>query len=150
MKLTKRTLRLVLKPMKTNQPAHLIQLSKQLLQCMRESGGIGLSANQVGLRERCFVMNINNRDWFCANPEIVEFGTDLVKFNEGCLSFPGDSCIITRPNQIEVRYQDTQGIWQQEILVGLASRCFQHELDHLNGITMWDRYKEQNAEQSRN
>jgi len=146
MKLTKRTLRLVLKPMKIDNADQVTQLSIQLMQCMKKSGGIGLAANQVGLRERCFVMGIGDQEWFCANPEIANLGTDVVNFDEGCLSFPGDRCIITRPNTVEVRYQNTQGQWQQETLTGLASRCFQHELDHLNGITMWDRYKEQNAE----
>ena len=132
--------------MKTDNAYHLTQLSKQLLRFMKESDGIGLAANQVGLRERCFVMSIDGTDWFCANPEILNFGKDFVDFNEGCLSFIGDHCIISRPDTIEVRYQDTAGAWQQKILTSLTSRCFQHELDHLNGITMWDRYKEQNAE----
>jgi peptide deformylase len=70
-------------------------------------------------------------------------------FTEGCLSFPGDSCNIVRPVQISVRYQDHEGSWIYDRLQGLEARCFQHELDHLDGITMWDRHREQNAEQSR-
>jgi peptide deformylase len=148
MKLTKRTLRLALKPMLTDRTEQLVQLSKQLIKFMQESGGIGLAANQVGLRDRCFVMGIEDQEWFCANPEVVNWGGDFVDFDEGCLSFPGDHCIISRPDTVEVRYQNTQGQWQHETLTGLASRCFQHELDHLNGISMWDRHKEQNAKQS--
>jgi peptide deformylase len=125
---------------------HVAELSQALLTFMKESGGIGLSANQVGLRDRCFVMSVGGQDWACFNPEIVNSDNDYVEFNEGCLSFSGDSCIISRPNTINVRFQDVHGNWQETTLLGLTSRCFQHELDHLNGITMWDRYKEQNAD----
>lgn len=147
MKLTRRTLRLALKPMSVDRPDQLQELSRRMLMFMTQEGGIGLAANQIGERDRCFVMAIDGKEWFCANPEIVQAHEDIVQFDEGCLSFPGDRCIISRPNTIQVRYQDTNGQWQQETLTGLASRCFQHELDHLNGITMWDRHKEQHAEQ---
>jgi peptide deformylase len=80
----------------------------------------------------------------------VQSYTDLTNFDEGCLSFPGETCIIKRPDTIDVCYYDVAGIEVVEQLSGLASRCFQHELDHLNGITMYDRLKEQDAEQSRN
>lgn len=145
MKLTKRILAHQLKPMDLSRPVYNRQLADRLFEFMRAEKGIGLAANQVGLRDRCFVMEINEQCWACFNPEIVETSNTLVDFNEGCLSFPGESCIIQRPDQIRVKYFDTEGQEHQEILSGLASRCFQHELDHLNGITMWDRYKEQNA-----
>lgn len=145
MKLTRRTLALTLKPMSTHNSWQLSDLSDRLHRVMDQEGGIGLAANQVGLRDRCFVMSINGRKWTCINPEIVEMATDLTEFNEGCLSFPGESCIITRPNTITVSYTDINRAVVVEQLTGLAARCFQHELDHLNGITMWDRYKEQNA-----
>jgi peptide deformylase len=150
MQLTKRTLKLCLKPMTDINIQRVALLSQTLLAFMKESGGIGLAANQVGLRDRCFVMSVDQQDWVCINPEIVSSDNDYIEFNEGCLSFLGDSCIIRRPNTIKVRFLDAQGNWQEKTLIGLASRCFQHELDHLNGITMWDRYKEQDAEQSRN
>lgn len=145
MKLTKRTLALTLKPMSTHNCWQLQDLSERLHRTMNQEGGIGLAANQVGLRDRCFVMNIDGHKWTCINPEIIEMGNDLVEFNEGCLSFPGESCIITRPNTITVSYIEIDRTVKTEQLTGLAARCFQHELDHLNGITMWDRYKEQNA-----
>lgn len=122
------------------------QLTEKLHRFMDQENGIGLAANQVGLRERCFVMNVAGQRWNCFNPEITHVEDDFVQFAEGCLSFPEKSCTITRPNTIKVQYFDTDGHKHTETLTGLASRCFQHELDHLNGITMWDRYKEQNAE----
>lgn len=149
MQLTRRTLKLVLKHMVVSNTTNNLNLAQRLRELMLQEDGIGLAANQVGLRDRCFVMHINGRDWDCFNPEVLAFGNNLVEFQEGCLSFKGEQCIIKRPDTITVRYYDAVQTEHVEELTGLASRCFQHELDHLNGITMWDRYKEQNAEQSR-
>jgi peptide deformylase len=84
----------------------------------------------------------------CFNPEIVTNSPTLSDFDEGCLSFPGGSCTIKRPDAVTVKYQDAHGAWTHAVLQGLEARCFQHELDHLNGKTMYDRQKEQHAEQS--
>ena len=149
MHLTRRTLKLTLKPMNLANAWYNQDLAERLHRLMTAEDAIGLAANQVGLRDRCFVMQIDQQKWSCFNPEIIEMGEDLVDFQEGCLSFKGESCIIKRPDSITVRYRDANNVEHIEQLTGLASRCFQHELDHLNGITMWDRYKEQNAEQSR-
>jgi peptide deformylase len=150
MELTRRTLKLKLKPADLHNQWANEDLVIRMLQVMHEHHGIGLAANQVGERIRMFVMYIDGHSWGCFNPEIVQTYNDLTNFDEGCLSFPGETCIIKRPDTIDVRYYDVAGIEVIEKLTGLASRCFQHELDHLNGITMHDRYKEQNAEQSGN
>jgi peptide deformylase len=125
-------------------------LCQEMLQFMRFQQGIGLSANQVGLNLRLFVMQVHDRTRFCFNPEIVTMGSKTVAMDEGCLSFVGKQCTIQRPEEVLVRYQDHRGFWIEDCLTGLESRCFQHELDHLNGVTMWDRQKEHNAEQSGN
>jgi peptide deformylase len=150
MKLTKRVLHLMAKPVEYDYPARNQQLAQDLFVMMNREDGIGLAAPQVGIRSRVFVMEIDGRRRACFNPEIQTASDDLVEFNEGCLSFRGDQCTIKRPSQVRVRYQDHQGQWISDCLSGLEARCFQHELDHLDGITMWDRYREQNAEQSRN
>ena len=150
MELTRRTLRLQLKTADLKNQWANEDLVCRMIKLMKKENGIGLASNQVGERVRMFIMNIDSRVWACFNPEVIEWGNDLTEFSEGCLSFPGESCIIKRPDSIQVRYYDVAGIEVIEKLTGLASRCFQHELDHLNGITMQDRYKEQNAEQSGN
>jgi peptide deformylase len=150
MELTRRTLKLKLKPADLHNQWANEDLVTRMLRTMHQHQGIGLAANQVGERIRVFVMCVEGQTRACFNPEIVQDYNDLTDYDEGCLSFPGESCIIKRPNTIDVRYYNVGGIEIQETLTGLASRCFQHELDHLNGITMQDRYKEQNAEQSRN
>lgn len=150
MELTRRTLKIKCKPVDFSNQWANEDLVMRMIQTMQKEKGIGLAANQVGERTRLFVMSIDGHKWACFNPELLSHNNDLVEFNEGCLSFPGETCIIKRPNTIHVRYYDVSGIEIEEELTGLASRCFQHELDHLNGITMQDRYKEQNAEQSGN
>ena len=119
-----------------------------MLEFMRCQNAIGLAANQIGLNLRLFVMCVQDRARCCFNPEIIDLGSRLSTMSEGCLSFPGKQCTIQRAQDIRVRYQDHNGSWTEETLSGLEGRCFQHELDHLNGTTMWDRQKEQHAEQS--
>lgn len=144
MKLTRRVLNKIARPVDFDYPWRNERLAKDLLQFMIAENGIGLAAPQVGISQRVFVMKIGLKSWICFNPGIVESGNDFTNFDEGCLSFPGESCTISRPDTIVVRYQTAQGDTVDEQLQGLAARCFQHELDHLDGITMHHR-KAQNA-----
>jgi len=122
----------------------------RMLEFMLSHHGIGLAANQIGSDLRVFVMQVNGITRFCFNPEIVSADGKLLTMAEGCLSFAGDQCTLQRADAIAVRYQDHRGFWIEDHLTGLESRCYQHELDHVNGITMWHRQKEQHAEQSGN
>jgi peptide deformylase len=148
MKLTKRVLYNRAKPVTFSSVFQNQQLADRMVEFMNKEQALGLAAPQIGLGKRVFVMNVYDQERRCFNPEIVESSENQEQFDEGCLSFPGESCIIIRPSTVAVRYQDAQGTWFEDRLVGLEARCFQHELDHLDGITMWDRYKEQNAKQS--
>ena len=122
----------------------------RMLEFMLSHHGIGLAANQIGSDLRVFVMQVNGKTRFCFNPEIVSADSKLLTMAEGCLSFADDQCTLQRADGIAVRYQDHRGFWIENHLTGLESRCYQHELDHVNGTTMWHRQKEQHAEQSRN
>ena len=122
-----------------------MRLVNKMIRVMNREGGIGLSANQVGVRQRVFVMKYQGEEIACWNPEIISRSDGMVSFDEGCLSFPGEFCNIARPADIEVLYYNCVGKPFQRRMSGIESRCFQHELDHLNGITMWQRHKEQNA-----
>jgi peptide deformylase len=148
MKLTNRVLTQRAHAVTFDYPWQNRQLAQSMLRLMLASGGIGLAATQVGMRQRVFVMQVQGWQRSCFNPEITAASPELVEWPEGCLSFPGDRCIIQRPEWIDVRYQDYQGAWHSERFSGILARCYQHELDHLNGTTMWDRHKEQHAEQS--
>jgi peptide deformylase len=122
-------------------------LADKLFTLMAQENGIGLAAPQVGISKRLFVMSVHGRQRACFNPAIKKTSDVLTDFDEGCLSFPGEQCTIKRPDWVEVNYQEYDGTEVIDTLVGLEARCFQHELDHLNGITMHDRLKEQHAEQ---
>ena len=148
MKLTRKVLHNQAKPMDFQYPVRNQMLANQMFGLMRLENGIGLAAPQVGLSKRLFVMSVDGHDRTCFNPELVAAGSTFVQFQEGCLSFPGESCILNRPDEIQVRYQNHYGDWTEVTLTGLEARCFQHELDHLDGITMHDRAKEQNATES--
>lgn len=148
MKLTRRVLYRQAKPARFDWPYQNQRLADEMLAFMRHAGGIGLAAPQIGRSVRLFVMEVQSRVRICFNPEIVEASPLTAEFEEGCLSFPGESCTISRPDTIIVRYQDAEGVLTETNLVGLEARCFQHELDHLDGMTMHDRIKDQHATKS--
>ncbi|MAB90798.1 MAG: peptide deformylase [Planctomycetes bacterium] len=101
-------------------------------------GGIGLSANQVGKPYRMFIMGHpeihNNKRWTCINPRIVEASKQTTRLKEGCLTFPFLFLDIERPSAVKVKYFDEELKEQEEDMIGIVARCFQHELDHMNGI----------------
>lgn len=119
-----------------------IELEKQMISTMFANEGIGLSANQVGVRTRMFVMGHKDlpeaaQGFF--NPEIVKT-VDLVEdLEEGCLSFPGVYVNIKRPKKIFARWQNSAGEWEEGEFGGYECKCFLHEFDHLEGIVFKDR-----------
>jgi peptide deformylase len=116
-----------------NPPTDPIQLAKDLTETMIYNKGIGLAANQCGLPYRVFVLT-GETVLACFNPRIVTMSDEMVYINEGCLTFPGIAVKIKRPQIIRVRFTMPNGETTTVKFDGLSSRCFQHELDHLNGI----------------
>jgi peptide deformylase len=119
-----------------------IQLEKDMIELMMSSGGIGLAANQVGVKARMFVMGhpkFKEHAQAFFNPVIVGVTDDLIDDEEGCLSFPNVYVKLKRPRGILVRFQNSKGETQEAEFFGLESRCFLHEFDHLEGITFKDR-----------
>ena len=109
-----------------------------MFETMKNYGGIGLSANQVGKPYRMFVMgdNLNiekGRKWVCINPEITDMSKETIRYKEGCLTFPFLFLDIERPQKIKVKYQNEQLETVEEEFDGIVSRCYQHELDHMYG-----------------
>ena len=111
-------------------------LIKRLKMTMKLYGGIGLSANQCGVFERVFVIGTDEFQIACVNPRIVGKSPSTIKESEGCLSYPGLYLKIDRPDWIDVEYIDENGQLVQTRLEGITARCFQHELDHMNGVRM--------------
>lgn len=123
---------------------------EEMIRIMRENNGYGLSAPQAGLTCRLFVMRDPkdpNKSLIFANPIITAWGSQIYSDNEGCLSVPGPRVSIERPFAIEVEFDVTPEhkpllgdrlTWHLE---GLSARCVQHEIDHLNGIMIFDHIK---------
>lgn len=111
---------------------------ERLINTRNSVGGVGIAANQCGLPMRLFVIGTGDFDMVCINPEILEEVDPPVSYKEGCLSFPGLFLKIKRPDGIKVRYTNLEGEVIEEVIHGMTARCFQHELDHLNGIVMTD------------
>lgn len=115
------------------------ELEVSMVQLMIESKGIGLAANQVGLLKRVFAIHLKDQVPFCMfNPYILYGDNDLVDGEEGCLSFPDLFLKVPRHKNITVGYVDRQGNKRIIELTGIDSRCFQHELDHLDGVCFTD------------
>lgn len=110
-----------------------VQLAKELIKCMKDNQGIGLSANQIGIPLRVFCM-YSDPAIVCYNPKITFYGEETVMMDEGCLSYPGVAVKIERPQSIRVRFRDPYGTIITKKYTGMAARVFQHELDHLDGI----------------
>lgn len=105
---------------------------------MREKSGLGLAAIQVGVPVRLFIMNTRMEGVLAIyNPEILE-QEKKAKAREGCLSAPGKTVSKARYKRIKVKYQDCCGKVVERKFTGIEARIFQHELDHLNGITIFD------------
>ena len=134
-----------------------VDLSKVMYDSMVKYGGLGLSANQVGLPYRMFVMGghpqiEDGKVRSVFNPLINDVSKETVQFKEGCLSYPFLFLTITRPKWCHVKYTDQHGKEIEEILHGMSARVFQHENEHMNGYVFTDlvsKFKLDRAEKAR-
>ena len=115
------------------------RLSVKMFSFMRKCNGMGLAANQVGIDTSLFVTWVDGKYKAYYNPQLLLWSDKLVDFDEGCLSFAGESIIIKRPDWIKLEWQDNKGNIKREILDGLSARVCLHEYDHLKGITFHQR-----------
>jgi peptide deformylase len=121
-----------------NIDGRLVKLADDMIVTMYEAPGMGLAATQVGVEKRLFVYDVGDGPHTIVNPQIVESDGEWA-YEEGCLSVPGLSWEIIRPKQVHLTGLDLDGnevsIEADEIL----ARCFQHELDHLDGVLLLER-----------
>jgi len=118
------------------------EISRILKENMIHYEGVGLSANQIGISERVFVMILHMETEeiiTCFNPRIIKRYKDCGWFEEGCLSYPDEIINVSRPNRIVVKYEDEDKKEHKIKLDGFAARVFQHEFDHLEGIDFTQR-----------
>ena len=124
---------------KKEEKIELKEFVDNMFKTMKNYGGIGLSANQVGKPYRMFVMGDHldiqkGKKWCCINPKILNVTKDLIRYKEGCLTFPFLFLDIERPQDITVEYLDENLEKQEAHMTGIVARCFQHEFDHMQGI----------------
>jgi peptide deformylase len=122
----------------TDLDGRLAKLADDMVQTMYEAPGLGLAAPQVGVQKRLFVYDVGDGPQAIVNPEIRESRGEW-EYDEGCLSIPGLSFELVRPKEIHLVGYDLDGnelsIEADEVL----ARCFQHELDHLDGVLFLER-----------
>ena len=129
---------------KKQEKIELKEFVNNMFETMKKYGGIGLSANQVGKPYRMFIMGDHpqvhqSKKWVCINPEVTLASKQTIRMKEGCLTFPFLFLDIERPSSVKVKYLDEDLKEQEEDMIGIVSRCFQHELDHMNGIVFTER-----------
>ena len=116
------------------------KFESDMIRLMLDEKGMGLAANQIGITKRFFAIGHDSFDTFQKhaiiwNPQVINSSEEKVIDVEGCLSFKDIFIKVERPKVIEVQYETTQGKTEFAKLDGMESKCFQHELDHLDGIT---------------
>ena len=116
----------------SNPPEDPEKISLDLIKKMNETGGLGLSANQLGLPYRVFSMR-SSPNLVCFNPRIVSSSEQGTWMEEGCLSFPNLIFKAYRANKIRVRFTTPNGNIVTKDFEGMTSRIFQHEMDHMDG-----------------
>lgn len=130
-------------------------LMDDMLETMYDAPGIGLAAPQIGVLDRIVVMDLGDKEIaeglegeeaelvarnprFFVNPEILWSSEETFTYEEGCLSVPSYYDEVERPARVRVSYLNYQGEKIEEEIDGLYAVCFQHELDHLNGVLFID------------
>jgi len=136
----------------------LRRLIADMFETMYAAEGIGLAAPQVGRTERLAVVDVEGRKFALINPEIVSTNGASEKAEEGCLSIPDIYGDVERPAEVTIRALDENGSPYEASANDLLGRCFQHEIDHLDGrlfidylsplkrkaaLTKWEKAKEE-------
>lgn len=114
--------------------AKLAALLGDLTDTLKDSGGLGLAAPQIGiLRRVCIVLDEDETTYLeLVNPEILSQEGEQEGF-EGCLSLAGMYGVVKRPMRVKVKAQDRTGAWVEYDREGVTARCFCHEIEHLDG-----------------
>jgi peptide deformylase len=139
-------------------------LIADMFETMYAAEGIGLAAPQVGRTERLAVVDVEGKKFTLINPKIVEMSGATDKAEEGCLSIPEIYGDVERPAEVTIRAMDENGNEFEASAGELLGRCFQHEIDHLDGklfidylsplkrraaLTKWEKSKEEYPESIR-
>jgi peptide deformylase len=120
----------------------LERLAAQMAEAMQREDGVGLAATQVGVLSRIIVWRYpddSDELYVFVNPVITEHSEACTSEAEGCLSLPGASVQVSRPEEVTVKAEDLGGNEMTVPLAGFPARIVQHEVDHLDGLLILDR-----------
>ena len=110
-----------------------IKLTEELLNAMEKYEGMGLSACQIGVDLKVFVMRFNGDAIACFNPRITYYSEETTYMREGCLSYPGLYFPVTRSQGINAAYSGKEGDEMSGSFIDISAKIFQHEYDHMLG-----------------
>ncbi|MCL5047872.1 MAG: peptide deformylase [Firmicutes bacterium] len=116
----------------------LVKLAQDMLETMYEAPGVGLAAPQVGVDRRIFVYDIGDGPGVVINPVILDSDGEW-SYKEGCLSIPDMAWDLIRPRRVHLKGIDLEGNDIDIEADELLARCFQHEVDHLDGVLVIER-----------
>jgi peptide deformylase len=116
----------------------LVRLTQEMIEVMYAAPGLGLAAPQIGIQKQLFVYDVGDGPATIVNPVIAESRGEWV-YDEGCLSIPGLYVEMARPKEILLTGYDLDGNEVSIEADELLARVFQHELDHLHGVLMFER-----------
>lgn len=142
-------LRAISTPVKTNELHKYRVLAEAMLAYVRnpKNGGIGLAAPQVGVNKRIIVVGLaKDREdesyplVIMVNPVLTKKSTETSIDEEWCLSLPGIKWDVERPHTIEVEWLDIRGKKMRKTVTGLGAKVVQHEIDHIDGILISDKF----------
>ncbi len=122
----------------------VLDIIQDLKDTLYKTEGVGLAGPQIGILKRIFVVEIPEENWerVFINPIIESADGKSIKIEEACLSIPGLSGYVSRPEKITISYFDEYRRFKTEKFEGIKSRIIQHEYDHLSGILWIDRVPE--------
>ncbi len=132
---------------KDPQSPEIQALLPEMVETMHKEKGIGLAAPQIDRSIAVCVTEVDGKIGYFINPEITSFSQEKIVFEEGCLSLPGEFFPIIRSETVTVKYLNEKGLPKKLRATGLLAIVLQHEIDHLNGILIVNRFKKQTAKE---
>ncbi len=118
-------------------------LLPEMIATMHQENGIGLAAPQIGKGIRLAVAEVDGKEYYWINPIITTHSEEKILFEEGCLSLPGQYFPIVRSEEVTLKYVNEKGLPKKLRATGLLAVVIQHEVDHLDGILICNRYQKQ-------
>jgi peptide deformylase len=119
------------------------ELLPKMVATMHKEHGVGLAAPQIGISLRLAVAEVRKKVYYLINPEITSLSQEKIISEEGCLSLPGEFFPILRSETVTVKYLNEKGLPKRLRATGFLATVIQHEVDHLDGILIWNRFTKQ-------